>query len=444
MPDIAGDQWRIRKLAIRGAYPLVLKFDVRNFYRSVYTHSIEWAIMGKTAAKAGLRSRVPKTFAGELDEYVRIGQDGQTVGIPVGPDTSLVLAEALLTSVDEKLGLTSERAVRFYDDYEIGVSSEAEADGILERAGEALSEFELEINPSKSGAFPSRDELDSAWRTQLKLLSREPLRRAEDLLDLFAFACSLAKQNPDAYVLNYFIRRMRMVVLPKTIWDTWQTILRASAFAESGTLRVVYEQLDLYSRIGYPLAKEPLRALLHQKAERELRRAITSELSWIIFGFLKFEIKPEKHLLEEVLTKGDDVSRILAIRLAAERKINIKTKISELLKRVGPASPKSEHWLLFWEIYRNSWAKDKTLGTALKAEPIFDFLERESISFLREPDIDLLEIPKSFQEVIASLHGKDEAERLEASILKTFGDVGDETEEEDEESEDDSVAIIGY
>ena len=62
--------------------------DIVSFYPSIYTHSIPWALHGKAFAKA---NRGELHLGNRLDKHVRNGQDGQTVGLPVGPDTSLVL-----------------------------------------------------------------------------------------------------------------------------------------------------------------------------------------------------------------------------------------------------------------------------------------------------------------------------------------------------------------
>jgi hypothetical protein len=71
----------------------VLQTDINLFYPSVYAHTMPWAIHGKATAKV---NRANKLLGNLLDSLVRCGQDQQTIGIPIGPDTSLLLAEILL------------------------------------------------------------------------------------------------------------------------------------------------------------------------------------------------------------------------------------------------------------------------------------------------------------------------------------------------------------
>ena len=57
-------------------------------------------------------------------------QDGQTMGIPIAPDASLIVSEIVLTAIDESFQATARiRGLRYIDDYELVFSSTSEADG---------------------------------------------------------------------------------------------------------------------------------------------------------------------------------------------------------------------------------------------------------------------------------------------------------------------------
>ena len=94
--------------------------DLSEFYSSLYTHSVPWAIHGKAAAKA--QRRVSALYGNRLDELLRTAQDHQTVGIPIGPDTSLIVAELVLSAVDRKLArhIANILGLRYMDDFELG------------------------------------------------------------------------------------------------------------------------------------------------------------------------------------------------------------------------------------------------------------------------------------------------------------------------------------
>ena len=94
----------------------LLQVDISRFYHSIYTHSIAWALHGKAQAKAN-RSR--SLYGNALDEDVRKTRDGQTMGVPIGPDTSRIISEIVAAAIDldlqQRLGEVV--GVRWVDDY---------------------------------------------------------------------------------------------------------------------------------------------------------------------------------------------------------------------------------------------------------------------------------------------------------------------------------------
>lgn len=126
----------------------ILTTDISRFYHSIYTHSISWALHGKKFSKVNRRL---DSLGNKLDYLIRQGQDGQTVGIPIGPDTSLVIAELLMHNVDKSLSekLPEVKGHRFIDDYELSFTNRDEAERAYHLLDAHLSEFELALNTKK-------------------------------------------------------------------------------------------------------------------------------------------------------------------------------------------------------------------------------------------------------------------------------------------------------
>ena len=123
----AFDAIPVARARSRVASRYLLTTDLSQFYPSIYTHSIPWALHTKSVAKA--RQNDYTLLGNVLDLAIRNGQDKQTVGIPIGPDTSLVIAEAILSSVDAKLGgAITKRGFRYIDDIGCGFRTIAEAE----------------------------------------------------------------------------------------------------------------------------------------------------------------------------------------------------------------------------------------------------------------------------------------------------------------------------
>ena len=87
---------------VRGGARYLVKADIAQFYPSLYTHAIGWAI------DSSLRSppfKQPKNLGFEIDKGVSALQGRETHGIPIGNDISFLLAEVVLGAVDRALKL---------------------------------------------------------------------------------------------------------------------------------------------------------------------------------------------------------------------------------------------------------------------------------------------------------------------------------------------------
>jgi Reverse transcriptase (RNA-dependent DNA polymerase) len=154
----------------RTASRYLLTTDLSQFYPSIYTHSIPWALHSKPVAKA---KPTDYTLLGNvLDLAIRNGQDKQTIGIPIGPDTSLVIAEIILSSVDSKLsGIITKRGFRYIDDIGCGFRTIAEAEDALGQLQHFVGDLQLQLNPRKTRITELPSELESTWVPHLRLFS---------------------------------------------------------------------------------------------------------------------------------------------------------------------------------------------------------------------------------------------------------------------------------
>jgi hypothetical protein len=155
-----GERERLRPRDWRGQR-FVLRTDVNQFYSSLYTHSIPWALEGKQKAKRN----IGKTPSDGLDKGIRNLSDGQTMGVPIGPDTSFLAAEIVLTAVDKSLASKlSLRGHRYLDDYELAFTTRAAAEEAQALLEDALAEYELAINPTKTETSSCLNRFTKAGR----------------------------------------------------------------------------------------------------------------------------------------------------------------------------------------------------------------------------------------------------------------------------------------
>jgi hypothetical protein len=163
-----------RRAELRSHGRFLVRADISRFYQSIYTHSVPWALHGKAFAK---RYRRAGNVGNQLDQLLRSCQDEQTNGIPMGPDSSLLVAEIILSAIDERLKRHAGRAIRYMDDYELVAETEGDALQLLAELQHELLKFELHLNPSKTGVYPLPVPLEERWTMPLSQEALDPTSR---------------------------------------------------------------------------------------------------------------------------------------------------------------------------------------------------------------------------------------------------------------------------
>jgi hypothetical protein len=95
---------------------------------------------------------------------VFLGQFGRASGLPVGPEPSAVLANAVLAAVDRRIAAAGLRHVRWVDDIAVKVDGRREALRALDTVWRALHPLGLEPNGSKTRLLGGSDLRDRGRR----------------------------------------------------------------------------------------------------------------------------------------------------------------------------------------------------------------------------------------------------------------------------------------
>lgn len=129
--------------------------DIANFYPSIYTHSIPWAIHTKDRAKEA--RGINDNLGNRIDHALRQMRWGQTNGIPQGSAPMDFIAEMVLGYADELLGLKLEEEgiddyhiIRYRDDYRVFTNSKEDAESLARYLTIILQGLGLHLNASKT------------------------------------------------------------------------------------------------------------------------------------------------------------------------------------------------------------------------------------------------------------------------------------------------------
>lgn len=146
-------------------YEYVVIADIKQFYPSIYTHSISWAIHTKKTIRED-NTRNYGYIGNRIDKLIHYSNDRKTNGIAVGPAISDVISEWLLNAVDDAVSkrLPSDCfGIRFKDDYRIVCHSVDEAKNIISILQNELNKYDLNLSDEKTNILSLPDGLYRPW-----------------------------------------------------------------------------------------------------------------------------------------------------------------------------------------------------------------------------------------------------------------------------------------
>lgn len=269
--------------------------DIKNFYPSIYTHSISWAIHGKAEAKAGRNDMA--LLGNKLDKLFQNSRDGQTNGIPVGSMVSDIVAEIILKDIDRKITdwIISENLKgkliisRYRDDYRILSKTNEHGKIILRALSKILDEYNLVLNSDKTKVFD--DTIEGSFRDWSREINEDFLLRsvkygkldtavsASLLKDILLKVYRLQKRFPDGRPSITLLSKLTDHLNDETVSidvdkidiHTTISILRKLALIREEVSTQAYLLLDILLRkldnvpIRYLIVEELLSAVKEEK-----------------------------------------------------------------------------------------------------------------------------------------------------------------------------------
>lgn len=362
----------------------VVSADISTCFPSIYSHSIPWAVKGTSWSKVhqctshkknkekGLHCNKYKDecpnekvdlWCNDLDEAVRNSKSGETNGLLIGPHTSNIISEIILTNVDgslEKSGFKN--FVRHIDDYDYFASSEEDAKLFLRQLDIELKMFELTINAKKTKIVKIQNLSHVGWintLTQYYFPNKEQIgfNSVKSYLD---FAFSLSKQYDDAAVLNYAIKVLSKKKLSKRARRLY---VKSIMFYSVNNFYL----LPLLEKYVFPLTDE-VRDLLIEFLNVLMARAInTGRGDGIAFSFYfalkhSVEIDVDINIQHKLLETNDCISMTIAYKYLKESGVDIslfRDKANEIA--LGTEREQEKNWIFLYEVLPKSSLKDTFL-----------------------------------------------------------------------------------
>ena len=376
--------------AKRDAGRVLLRTDVANFDPSIYTHSITWAIHGKATAKA---NRTQRLLGNRLDKLVQASQFGQTKGIPVGPDTSLVIAEMLLAPVDEELMNNYPEVVGFrhMDDYEIACRSRPQAEKVLASLQTYASVYELQLNAFKTEIVDLPTPMMDEWTGTLSAFQFRDTsaEQRRDLLNYFDATFRLTSRFPGRAVTAYALRRLageEDLLLDN--WDIQEALTIQAAIGDPGALAHALEVLLVNKERDAELNGELIAKALNELVVEHAPLGHHSEVAWSIWATIAMGYQLGAEATSAISQMDNSIVALLALDARNQNALDASLDTRRWEAHMTAGELHGPHWLLSYEGNIKSWLPSAEGGDHVGADDAFGFLKNHGVFFYDEVDPD--------------------------------------------------------
>lgn len=372
-----------RKVVESAGYRYMLRTDISRFFPTIYTHSVPWALHGKAIAKRN-RSVTPKYFGNLLDLSLRQAQDEQTFGLPIGPDTSHIIAEAIATAVDLELkkrlkGLPA--GFRYVDDYFMFFATVREAEAALAALIRSLKECELQVNFEKTKMCTVLEITDDFWRHRLRnfQIAKTAAGQASDFSHFFELAKELARLNSDESVMIYALKKASSVIVRKQNWDRFEAYICQVAMGYPNTLQTVARLFSTYKSVGYSLGRTRLSRFINAVIEDHAPLGHHSEVAWCLWMAKDLDLAISDANVDLISEIHSSVCALLLLDLQSMGKLTKAPRTTYWKAQEKQVALYDDMWLLSYEAGIRGWSG--FASAHISADPHFERLLALNVHF---------------------------------------------------------------
>jgi hypothetical protein len=383
IPPLSGlAEKRIILYAAQGA---ILQTDVLSFYHSLYTHAIPWALHGKAVAKANRDPTHTTLFGNRIDMLVRSCQDGQTIGVPVGPDTSRIISELMLCAVEQempqKLRDRVSSGFRYIDDFFFCFNSLADAEAVLAGVREACLHFDLQLNAAKTTTIPALAFNEETWPSDISAMRIAPYGKSQrqSLMRYFSGVIRLSKELPSESIASFAVRNSTRILIDKDNWDIYEAFLLRMARENSNCIDSVVKILCTYAAIGFTISPS-VSLFIERIIADHAPYNQHFEVAWVLWLARSLDIRISATSSFLVLRMENDICAMLALHLRSRRLMSGRNIISSWLGTATADDLRGDHWLLIYEgALRKGWSIAGA-ATAVAGDSFFAAMKEEGVS----------------------------------------------------------------
>jgi hypothetical protein len=404
-----------KRIAAYATSRAILQTDVLSFYHAIYTHSVPWALHGKRVAKRNRSTTDPAVYGNQIDTLLRSCQDGQTIGIPVGPDTSRIISELILCAIEEQVGPDQFAHVtggyRYMDDFFLCFASHVDAESFLAALREAVLGFDLQLNASKTQIIDALAFNEEGWPGEIAQLrlGRSSDDQRRDLIRFFTEVIRLSKSLPDESIASFAVRKTSRSLIQRNNWEIYESFLLRVARENPNCLDSIVKILCTYAAAGYPIT-DRVTKFAEGMIEEHAPHNHHYEVVWTLWLCRSLSIRLGERSTRLVSKVENSLCACLVFLLRSRTLLTGRGGLSEWIGPVDESDLRGEHWMLVYEAgIRKSWRLPGA-ESAVNVDPHFRVLRDQGVSFFNSTATNVaLELPSINQLLEASLGGRRSA-----------------------------------
>ncbi len=350
-------------------FKFCLVTDVSRCFPSIYTHSIPWAIHGKAASKEDIKANSATIFGNRLDFAIRQAQDRQTIGIPVGQDTSRVISEIILSAVDREFirrsgpkGVTYRRHV---DDYWVGGASVEECERHLQLLREALREYELDINELKTRIVNTSVVFGESWAFEIAEELGQAFPRfgdpRGDQVSTLGKILDRARATNDDGIIRHTIRKLDERHAWSTHWEILEHFLAQCAVQYPHSFDYVARVVAWRLRKGLSIDQALWSEVTRQVGGQAATLGRDSEVLWSLWTMKELNLKVNKAMSSLMIRSNSPLVSAFMAHMHAHGLTTDRQIRSELWSSVEGNHFTGPYWPLTLELMTLGLAKPATL-----------------------------------------------------------------------------------
>ena len=364
----------------------VVHADVASCFPSIYTHSIPWALHGKAASK---KSDSITALAGNLlDKCTQNTRDKQTNGLLIGPHSSNIIADIILTKIDAELQAKGYRKIaRHIDDYAFYADDFAQAELFVKDLGICLRGFEMSLNDKKTRILPLPRPSTENWIQRLNrfVFPKDGEVRFSIVRSFLDLALECAQTAGKSTPLNYAIKALANPRSPRNLNERARRLYVLEAMNLALAYPYLAPQLDehVFDRYGHDDLATHVAEFSSALAKMGLRKLYPDAIAHALYYVLKHgvELSLDDTELKEIVALDDCIANVLLFEYATRQKRSkvvsaIKKRATEI--KSSDKRERDKQWLLIYQLWSAKELKDN-------AQAFLSELKTKEFKFLDMP-----------------------------------------------------------